>query len=113
MSAADVYCPNCGYNLRAILQRRCPECGFGYDHAGIRDVSDNIGCDTLAAVRRATFAAIYADLNLEAAFGRQVGVTAWPPGSPCRSRRSSSCCAGRKVWLRKQVFCADSYAVRK
>ncbi len=35
----DVFCPRCGYNLRAIPERRCPECGFGYDHAAIQAVA--------------------------------------------------------------------------
>lgn len=35
----DLYCPHCGYNLREIPERQCPECGFGYDHRGVRSVS--------------------------------------------------------------------------
>ena len=26
-SADDLYCPDCGYNLRGITSDRCPECG--------------------------------------------------------------------------------------
>jgi hypothetical protein len=36
--AMDVSCPQCGYTLCGIPERRCPECGFGYDHAGIRNL---------------------------------------------------------------------------
>lgn len=34
----DVYCPQCGYNLRAIPENRCPECGFGYNREGIESL---------------------------------------------------------------------------
>ena len=29
--AADLFCPNCGYNLRGIDSERCPECGVVID----------------------------------------------------------------------------------
>ncbi|HUU97564.1 MAG TPA: hypothetical protein VM487_17650 [Phycisphaerae bacterium] len=28
---ADLYCPDCGYNLRGLTSRRCPECGLVLD----------------------------------------------------------------------------------
>ena len=34
----DLYCPQCGYNLRAIPENRCPECGFGYNREGIESL---------------------------------------------------------------------------
>ncbi len=27
----DLFCPECGYNLRALLSNRCPECGYSLD----------------------------------------------------------------------------------
>ena len=30
-----VPCPECGYDLRASREGRCPECGFAYDHEAI------------------------------------------------------------------------------
>jgi hypothetical protein len=56
----DVYCPNCGYDLRDIPEQRCPECGFGYDHAGIKAVAGQRACDVLAAYRRAVFGSAFA-----------------------------------------------------
>ena len=35
----NLLCPRCGYDLRALREGRCPECGFGYDHAALRDIS--------------------------------------------------------------------------
>ena len=31
--AAEIFCPDCGYNLRGIASDRCPECGFAFDRA--------------------------------------------------------------------------------
>jgi ribosomal protein L37E len=39
MDAAHLFCPQCGYDLFGIPEERCPECGFGYDHHGIRIIS--------------------------------------------------------------------------
>ena len=30
-TALDIYCPNCGYNLRGLPSPRCPECGSAVD----------------------------------------------------------------------------------
>lgn len=30
---ATLYCPQCGYNLTALTENRCPECGEGFDPA--------------------------------------------------------------------------------
>ena len=38
MIDGDLYCPQCGYNLRAIPENRCPECGFGYNREGIESL---------------------------------------------------------------------------
>lgn len=35
----SVVCLQCGYDLRGIPERRCPECGHGYDDAAIRAIS--------------------------------------------------------------------------
>ncbi len=35
-NGSEVFCPECGYNLRGIPEDRCPECGFGFEHAAIR-----------------------------------------------------------------------------
>lgn len=32
-ASADLFCPECGYNLRGIESVRCPECGTGFDRA--------------------------------------------------------------------------------
>lgn len=56
----DVYCPNCGYDLRGIPEQRCPECGFGYDHAGIKTLAGQRACDMLAAYRHAVFGSAFA-----------------------------------------------------
>lgn len=32
----SIECPHCGYDLRGLVEGRCPECGFGYDHEGLR-----------------------------------------------------------------------------
>ena len=47
--AADVLCPQCGYDLRGIPERRCPECGYGYDRAAIRSIAfwDNLRRDSV------------------------------------------------------------------
>lgn len=52
MDKDDVYCLQCGYNLRGIPQRRCPECGFGYDHAAVRYFSRQQNWNRDDAVRR-------------------------------------------------------------
>ena len=51
MSDQDFYCPQCGYNLRAIPENRCPECGFGYNRAGIESLSKYRGAASFEASR--------------------------------------------------------------
>ena len=36
-SLPELYCPECGYNLRGISSNRCPECGFGIDYVKLRE----------------------------------------------------------------------------
>lgn len=36
-----VYCASCGYDLRAIPEHRCPECGIGFQTLGMRSLSIN------------------------------------------------------------------------
>jgi hypothetical protein len=31
-----LHCPNCGYNLRGLTARQCPECGEGFDLQALR-----------------------------------------------------------------------------
>ncbi len=47
----DLYCPQCGYNLRGIPEDRCPECGFGYDRGAIRSESISEAFNRYAASR--------------------------------------------------------------
>lgn len=49
----DLYCLQCGYNLRGIPENRCPECGFGYDRGAIRAESISEACNRHPASRRA------------------------------------------------------------
>lgn len=37
-AAEELFCPHCGYNLRGIASRRCPECGRDVDRAGLAEV---------------------------------------------------------------------------
>ncbi len=36
MNPSEIYCPECGYDLRGIPEGMCPECGFRYDRQAIR-----------------------------------------------------------------------------
>ncbi len=40
-SVADLACPLCGYNLRGLTEPRCPECGFRFTWAELRDDQRN------------------------------------------------------------------------
>ena len=46
-----VYCPACGYDLHGIPERRCPECGFGFDKAAALSVSIAEAQHAFAAAR--------------------------------------------------------------
>ncbi len=35
--AADYLCTQCGYNLRGLIEDRCPECGTGFDRTTLSD----------------------------------------------------------------------------
>ena len=35
----EVFCPQCGYNLFGIPERRCPECGFGFDREAVQSLA--------------------------------------------------------------------------
>ncbi len=52
VSAGEVFCPECGYDLRGIPEHRCPECGFGYQHAAIRMIANGSGYRRLAGYQR-------------------------------------------------------------
>lgn len=56
----DLYCPQCGYNLRGIPENRCPECGFGYDRGAIRAQAISEACNRHAALRHVMGYAIFA-----------------------------------------------------
>ncbi len=56
----DLYCPQCGYNLRGIPEDRCPECGFGYDRGAVRSESISEAFNRYAASRNAIGYAIFA-----------------------------------------------------
>ena len=60
LSGAGVCCPECGYDLRGIPERRCPECGFGYDHAGIRSLARQRNYERDLAHRRTIASAAFA-----------------------------------------------------
>ena len=51
MRETHLACPNCGYDLHGIPQVRCPECGFGFDHAALRSLADSADWVRLAAAR--------------------------------------------------------------
>jgi hypothetical protein len=36
-SARDIPCPLCGYNLRGLIEPRCPECGYAFDWPDVID----------------------------------------------------------------------------
>ena len=55
----DLYCPNCGYNLRGIPEDRCPECGHGYDRGAVRSESIFEAFNRYAASRNAIGYAIF------------------------------------------------------
>ena len=44
-------CPHCGYDLHGIPEIRCPECGFGFDKAALRDLAEMAEYCRLAAAR--------------------------------------------------------------
>ncbi len=56
----DLYCPQCGYNLRGIPEDRCPECSFGYDRGAVRSESISEAFNRYAASRNTIGYAIFA-----------------------------------------------------
>ncbi|HUU84538.1 MAG TPA: hypothetical protein VM243_13650 [Phycisphaerae bacterium] len=50
--ASDLLCPQCGYDLRGIPEQRCPECGFGFDHAALRALTSQDNWERDSAYRR-------------------------------------------------------------
>lgn len=50
--AHPLHCPRCGYDLQAIPEDRCPECGLGYDHASVRWMADDYSAARLSYARR-------------------------------------------------------------
>ena len=40
-AAAELACPLCGYDLRGLTDPRCPECGFAFAWAELRDAQRN------------------------------------------------------------------------
>ena len=44
-------CPQCGYDLHGIPEIRCPECGFRFDKAALRDLAEAAEYYRIAAAR--------------------------------------------------------------
>lgn len=42
MDDQHLSCPKCGYDLYGIPETRCPECGFGFDFAALRDLGASV-----------------------------------------------------------------------
>jgi hypothetical protein len=59
-AADEVFCPECGYDLRAIPENRCPECGFGYEHAAIRAIAASRADEQIVVRRRIVGLAVVA-----------------------------------------------------
>ncbi len=47
----EICCPQCGYDLRTLPERRCPECGFHYDQEGIRSLNRGWCAECLQELR--------------------------------------------------------------
>ncbi len=60
MIKEDLYCTQCGYNLRGIPENRCPECGYGYNRGAVRSESVFEAFNRYAASRNAIGYAIFA-----------------------------------------------------
>lgn len=60
----DIYCPDCGYDLRGIPEGACPECGFRYDRQAVRSLNRHWALNRLgelqyaAGVQAAVFAMV-------------------------------------------------------
>lgn len=65
-----IFCPQCGYDLFGIPEDRCPECGFGYQRAAIRNLADDYAARMLVVSRRVVTAALWAWVP---ALGRVLG----------------------------------------
>ncbi|HEY3245428.1 MAG TPA: hypothetical protein VGM03_18965, partial [Phycisphaerae bacterium] len=77
--SVDAHCPSCGYNLRGLITRRCPECGFHYDLPAVRmlAISDAVR-QSDAAANMLTWSLIASALALPAIlvrFGLGFGVS--------------------------------------
>ena len=48
----DLYCLQCGYNLRGLPEERCPECGTRFEHGGVRASSLSDAVDSYQTSRR-------------------------------------------------------------
>ena len=51
MQAEHPTCPKCGYDLYDIPEVRCPECGFGFDRAALRDIQSTVEWQRLAVAQ--------------------------------------------------------------
>lgn len=53
-------CPQCTYDLHGIPKRRCPECGFGFDYAALRNLAELAEINREGVARRVMAAALVA-----------------------------------------------------
>ena len=75
--AEHLTCPNCGYDLYAIPEVRCPECGFRYDAGALRSIVASEDWIRFTAARCIIVrTALAAALAFPAACER-IGVSGW------------------------------------
>jgi hypothetical protein len=49
-----LYCPKCGYNLTALTENRCPECGEGFDPKSLAELQQ-AGISTRSVILQLIF----------------------------------------------------------
>jgi hypothetical protein len=58
----DLFCPQCGYNLRGLPEERCPECGTRFEPVGVRSLSRSEAVDSYQTSRRVLIFSVVASV---------------------------------------------------